>query len=447
MTPQNFSRFIIIKSSDSEKPITKLSPFVIQKTLQSILGTPKSVKKLKDDTLLVECSTMQQTKNLLGHKQFFGLGVFIKPHPTLNSSKGVIRCRDLACCESLDEITTNLKSQAVSAVKRISIKRDEKIIQTNTYILTFSTSVLPTNIKIGYENVPVSVYVPNPLRCFRCQRFGHHETKCTSSPVCAICAHEGPDHDSKICHEKPLCTNCKGSHPVFSKHCQSWKIEKDILEIKYNQGISFVEARRVVQNRQRDQAQASSGASYANKAAPLANIPPCHSCSELIKILIEKYPHIAEDLKGLAPSSVQTQRQPAPIIPPPAPKTSNQPKKPVIPEKTKSIPPKTKSPAPPTTKKPKSTPSKATSPAPTTTKPKVKSAPVNKNNNKPTSQPPKEKPAGHKSLPPSPTPKSCKTKNNETPLNNKFECLSDMEDDGDGISVSEGESLLSEEET
>ena len=38
-------------------------------------------------------------------------------------------------------------------------------------------------------------------------------------------------------------------------------------------------------------------------------------------------------------------------------------------------------------------------------------------------------------------------KNLETPLNNKFECLSDMEDDGDGISVSEGESLLSEEET
>ena len=42
----NFARFLIIKSEE-DQPITHLSPFVIEKQIESIIGTPKSVKKLK----------------------------------------------------------------------------------------------------------------------------------------------------------------------------------------------------------------------------------------------------------------------------------------------------------------------------------------------------------------------------------------------------------------
>ena len=51
----NSPRFIVIQSQDPSKPVTKLSPFIIEKQLSGILGTPKSVKKLKDQTILVEC--------------------------------------------------------------------------------------------------------------------------------------------------------------------------------------------------------------------------------------------------------------------------------------------------------------------------------------------------------------------------------------------------------
>ena len=40
----NFARFLVIKSED-DQPITHLSPFVIEKQIESIIGTPKSVKK------------------------------------------------------------------------------------------------------------------------------------------------------------------------------------------------------------------------------------------------------------------------------------------------------------------------------------------------------------------------------------------------------------------
>ena len=40
-----FARFFIIKSQDSSNPVTSLSPFVIEKQIESLIGTPKSVKK------------------------------------------------------------------------------------------------------------------------------------------------------------------------------------------------------------------------------------------------------------------------------------------------------------------------------------------------------------------------------------------------------------------
>ena len=88
---ENFSRYLIIKSKNPEKPITSLSPFVIEKQIESQIGTAKSVKKLKNQTLLVETSRKAQTENL--KKLFFGVPVEVTEHTTLNSSKGIIRNR------------------------------------------------------------------------------------------------------------------------------------------------------------------------------------------------------------------------------------------------------------------------------------------------------------------------------------------------------------------
>ena len=98
-----FLRFILIESTDENQFISKLSPFVIEKQITSFIGTPKSVKSLKNGSLLVEISTKQQYLNLLKQDVFFKVPVKIYAHPFLISSKGVIRCRDLENCET-DEI-------------------------------------------------------------------------------------------------------------------------------------------------------------------------------------------------------------------------------------------------------------------------------------------------------------------------------------------------------
>ena len=58
-----FPKFLLIESTTKETPVTSLSPFVIEKQIESMIGTPKSVKKLKKWN--VACGN--NTKNANGH--------------------------------------------------------------------------------------------------------------------------------------------------------------------------------------------------------------------------------------------------------------------------------------------------------------------------------------------------------------------------------------------
>ena len=67
---ENFQKFLVI-SSKEEKQVTSLSPFITEKQIESLIGTPKNVKKLKNGTLLVETNRKSQSENLLKITKFF----------------------------------------------------------------------------------------------------------------------------------------------------------------------------------------------------------------------------------------------------------------------------------------------------------------------------------------------------------------------------------------
>ena len=46
----------MIKSASEEQPLSKLSPFAVQKGFQAIAGTLKSTRRLRDGSFLVEYS-------------------------------------------------------------------------------------------------------------------------------------------------------------------------------------------------------------------------------------------------------------------------------------------------------------------------------------------------------------------------------------------------------
>ena len=181
-TYENFYQFIVLESIE-ETPITKL--FLILKKIETHYK-PINIKKAMHNTIIIQTTNQKQSEKILKWKQFGKLNIKIYPHPTLNFQKGVIQSPDLALC-SLEEIRLHLKPQGVTDVKRISIHKETRIIVTNTYILTFNKPTTPTSIRIGYINTKIETYIPNPLRCQKCQKYGHPKDKCTRPSICAKC--------------------------------------------------------------------------------------------------------------------------------------------------------------------------------------------------------------------------------------------------------------------
>ena len=237
-------RYLIIEPVH-EGELAKLSPFAVSKGINGIAGEPKSLKRLRSGTYLVEVTRKSHADNLLRSKLLATVPIKVSPHRSLNSKKGVIWCRELDTV-SLTEINQELASQQVTEVKRISVTRAGKKENTHTYILTFGMPDLPTKIKVGYLSVPVKSYIPNPLRCFRCQRFGHHRDKCKSPEVCEKCGNT--DHSKESCEVDPACVNCKGKHEASSKNCPSWKREKEISRIKTEKNLPYPQARKVYES-------------------------------------------------------------------------------------------------------------------------------------------------------------------------------------------------------
>ena len=81
-------------------------------------------------------------------------------------------------------------------VKRVRRKDEGQEKDTNTLFLTFCNASPPKDICIGYLRVKVEPFIPNPLRCFKCQKYGHGAQRCSSAAVCPKCALEieGPRH-------------------------------------------------------------------------------------------------------------------------------------------------------------------------------------------------------------------------------------------------------------
>ncbi|XP_055943472.1 uncharacterized protein LOC129973385 [Argiope bruennichi] len=191
-----------------------MSPFLIQKYIQSTTGNVTSVKKLRSGDLLIESATPKQSEQLLSIKNFGDAPIEVSGHKTLNYTRGVISSMDLIMVSD-EEFASELQSFRITA---------------------------------GFISCDVRPFVPNPVRCFKCQRFGHTKTSCrASSSRCPQCSEIG--HDGTPCTKPEKCVNCNGSHPAYSKSCPKWKIEKEIQTIKISRNISFAEARKIVESR------------------------------------------------------------------------------------------------------------------------------------------------------------------------------------------------------
>ncbi|GBN83049.1 hypothetical protein AVEN_39400-1 [Araneus ventricosus] len=238
--------FIITRTTTSNESFHTVSPFLVERAVTAHLGITKSTRKLRSGDLLLEVATRKQAEQIIKLKSLDNIPVAVSAHATLNSSKGVVSCGELLNVP-IEEILKGFQPQGVTQVHRIKIRKKEQLIDTKHLILTFHSPRIPESVRAGYIKLTVRPYIPNPLRCFKCQRFGHSKASCRGTLTCARCAEAG--HDSSNCTESEKCVNCKGSHTSFSRLCSAWKFEKKVIAEKVKKDISFLEARRLVKSR------------------------------------------------------------------------------------------------------------------------------------------------------------------------------------------------------
>ena len=128
----------------------------------------------------------------------------------------------------------------------MAAKKDTEKVPTNTLFLTFNTPEMPKEITVGYLKVKVALFVPNPMRCFNCNKFGRTSQRCKVAVKCMGC---GKDKHEGQCEGPKLCSNCNGPHASSAKDCPVWQKEKEIQRVRIEKRVSFPEARELVEAR------------------------------------------------------------------------------------------------------------------------------------------------------------------------------------------------------
>lgn len=243
-------KFMVMKRNETNLELTLriVSPFLLQRAIEGYAGTMKSIKKARDGTLLIETHTKKQADKLCKlTKLSETINVKTTEHATLNTTQGTIYCQDITYCTD-DEILEGLKDQNVTAIRRImkkatGEKKDSTLINTGVFVLTFNMPVIPRQVFAGIHRCDVKLYIPNPRRCFNCQKFGHGKVQCKSlESFCGRCS--AYQHEPEECKNPIKCTNCTRDHPSWSRQCPVFLVEMDIQRIQTIERVSNGEARK-----------------------------------------------------------------------------------------------------------------------------------------------------------------------------------------------------------
>ena len=217
----------------------------IQQCVRAILGQNEKLAKAnfqRDGSLLVKTKDEKQTSQLLKATAFGQENCIIEKDNRLNTSKGTVHAFDLMEL-SEEEIAKWFEGFGVVGVKRFTRTNNGRTENTPTLLLTFDRPVCPTRLDFDYTVYHVRKYIPNPLICYRCGKFGHGEARCPLQPEQAVCLNCGADKHAGTC--QPKCISCSSNdHSCRSRECPVWQKEQEICTLKVEKDISYTQARK-----------------------------------------------------------------------------------------------------------------------------------------------------------------------------------------------------------
>ena len=111
-------------------------------------------------------------------------------------------------------------------------------------------SIRPIEDTVTMIDSYLSVYIPEVVRCYKCQKFGHKAPSCHArKEKCTVCSgpHEVQHCPIKTTHRQEsttTCPNCKGPHSASYQGCPEFKFAQQAQKKHILQKISYAEAVR-----------------------------------------------------------------------------------------------------------------------------------------------------------------------------------------------------------
>lgn len=266
--------YLIMNRTNSEQTLSNVSPFLIKKAIDyTCNGEVEECKKLMSGSLLIKTKNNAQANKLSTLTALSNsISVEVKEYKALNQTKGVIYCNDLRGIPEI-EITCELASQNVYKVDKINKFVNGALSETGLTILTFTSSTLPSEIKIGYQIINVRPYIPLPMKCNNCQEFGHTAKYCKNGKICFQCAKDYHLQSEKdVCTNKSNCINCihnkleNTNHSSKDNICPVFIKQKELQAIKTINKVDNKTAHKIYNERHHHD-----GALYASVANANAN--------------------------------------------------------------------------------------------------------------------------------------------------------------------------------
>lgn len=248
------NRFLImrrkVQNPGDDATMQKVNPIMAGRLIRGT-GTVIDMKLIRDGGLLIRAKDWKSANSIHQIVRIPGFEVEVSEYAQLNKSVGVIYDRSLVAATD-EEIMKELEVKKCVKVKRVQkTMGDGSKHDTGTFFLTFGTVKLPKFVTIGYSNIEIKPFVPNPTRCFKCQRFGHVSSSCKSTKkICVNCGLEEHANEGEKCGNHAKCVNCESTeHNSMSRECPEFMYRKKIEDIKVHEQKSHIDATRLLDAR------------------------------------------------------------------------------------------------------------------------------------------------------------------------------------------------------
>ena len=221
--------FVLVKSAEEGRGFKGVSPFALKAELDRVLGQVHTARVLRSGAVLIKVMHRAQGLTALNIQRFLNQAVHTCPADKMNSTEARIFAPSLAKV-SEEEILEGLASQGAIQVQRLRNRNGRS--HPALLKVTFRGLRCPSAVYAGYEVIPTTRWLRNPLLCRRCGRYGHHKSTCRSKDVhCVSCSglHLVDECDAP----EPFCLHCGGPHPAWSRECEAWLYHR----AKANPGI------------------------------------------------------------------------------------------------------------------------------------------------------------------------------------------------------------------